>query len=282
MYRRYNILTDVVHSLLSLEAQDKYYDEILRRCVKLQDKFPTSCSNLSEVFDGLNLLGQPPGSADTKRHEEHALSIIAKVGSVQSVEVSVITQAMRKLREAIVATRRIDDEFACRAYVFMIRATILLQYHEAYHPALIYLLRSSQTQTSPFIQGDLLRQLVEYQVLDLACRQRDLPSAYQLSLQHGLRKSKTFILLKAMARGDWVLHRKTTDTLDRFQRCMVQVSSDVVLQHALSCIGKTYLQIEEQYLQKWFRRSLNELPAEQKVNWSSNADMVIIRQIKRK
>src|SRR5439155_7885722 len=56
-------------------------------------------------------------------------------------ELSTTLLAMRKLREGIVASQRIDD-FAVRAYVYCIRVAILVKHMESYHPALRHLLRN--------------------------------------------------------------------------------------------------------------------------------------------
>ena len=48
-------------------------------------------------------------------------------------ELSVVLQAMRKIREGLVASARVDD-FARRVYVFIVRATILTKHMESYHP----------------------------------------------------------------------------------------------------------------------------------------------------
>jgi hypothetical protein len=90
---------------------------------------------------------------------------------------STITMAMRKLREGIVASNRVDS-FSIQAYIFCIRLSILVKHMESYHPAILHLLKRMHT-VLPLSKADL-QEFVGYLVLDLACRQNDLAAAYAM------------------------------------------------------------------------------------------------------
>jgi len=55
-------------------------------------------------------------------------------------DLSMLMMAMRKLREVIVASKRVDD-FSIQVYIFCIRLSILSKHVESYHPAILHLLR---------------------------------------------------------------------------------------------------------------------------------------------
>ena len=102
-------------------------------------------------------------------------------------DLSVLIMAMRKLREGIVASKRVDD-FSIQAYIFCIRLSILLKHMESYHPAILHLLRRMHT-IQPLASTEL-QEFVGYLVLDLACRQNDLTQAYSVRHNYGLHDSK--------------------------------------------------------------------------------------------
>ena len=87
-------------------------------------------------------------------------------------DLSVLIMAMRKLREGIVATKRVDD-FSIQAYIFCIRLSILVKHMESYHPAILHLLKKMHT-VQPLTNTEL-QEFVGYLVLDLAAGKATYP-----------------------------------------------------------------------------------------------------------
>ena len=232
--------------------------------------------NLSlEASTGLSCINH---AQDTR--ESEALKLISFHDRANSGPLSVIIQAMRKLREALIASHRVNDEFACAAYIFIIRATILLRHPDSYHPALLHLLR--RTGANPPLQEDRFYQLVEYRVLDLTCRQRNWSEAYKIVSQYDLRHSKVAGILSAVVRGNWVRFVASCRSLDLFQQRLAEHASYHVIDHALSCIGKTYLQLNKSYLEKTFAKQWELLKVDHTITWPLDGDNLIIREIKHK
>ena len=194
-------------------------------------------------------------------------------------DVSVILQAMRKLREAIVATGRTDD-FAQNVYLFIIRASILLRHMESYHPALLHLVNKIHIKCP--LSKTTLQEMLCYHILDLACRQRDLNAAYRIRSKHGLRDSKVDGLLNAIVHGEWLAFWNTHSLMDRYQRCLTEPAYAKMRRHTLDCVGKSYLSIERSYLEKATNGAWDELKRDYPTTWQIEGELVTIRQIKRK
>jgi len=161
-------------------------------------------------------------------------------------ELQLIQSAMRKLREAIVSSRR-NDHFAQRVYVFMIRATILIKSWESYHPALIYLLRTINRQV-PLPEHEL-NEFAIYQVLDLVCRQFNLGEAFRLHCAYRIDDPRVKKILQSVATMDWVTFWSVRNRVDGYQRCLMSWAEETVRLHALKCIAKTYFTAEKSFIE---------------------------------
>lgn len=140
------------------------------RCVGLKTQKPNR-SALEGAFKALTL-----ESDDAQRttplskvgeQEQLTLESIHGRDQEQCKDLPLIAQAMRKLREAIVAIGRIDD-FAQGVYIFVIRVTILLRQMESYYPALLHLLQRIHLKNR--LSARVFQEMLGYQILDLACR----------------------------------------------------------------------------------------------------------------
>lgn len=191
----------------------------------------------------------------------------------------IIIQAMRKLREAIVATGRTDG-FALQVYVFVIRVTILTKHMESYHPALLHLLGKIRSVT-PLPESEL-HEVVGYYILDLACRQSDLGAAYQVRYKHGYRDAKVEAVLKALVHGNWCAYWKTEETMDLHQRQLMDYGKDRMSSHALKCLGQSYLSLGKSDVERNVRQTWADITRDGNRSWQLEGDVVVIRRIKRK
>lgn len=194
-----------------------------------------------------------------------------------SPELQLILSAMRKLREAIVATRRIDN-FAQRAYIFIIHAALLVQAWESYVPALHYLLEEIHPRTPLSVPE--LNEFVDYHILDLACRLGDYHAAFCVRYQYGTRDRRVDAVLKSLVRDDWVSFWRVRRRVDGHQRALLGFAEEGVRLHALKCLAKTYFSVERVFVERSGDREWAEL-VKGGVGWELvEGDRVVIRRPK--
>lgn len=194
-------------------------------------------------------------------------------------ELSTIMQAMRKLREALVASARLDA-FARDAYVFIIRATILVKHMESYHPALLHLL--SRIRPAITLPASELHEFLGYYILDLACRQADMGSAFAVRFRYAYSDERVDLVLKALAHGNWWVFWRMRDEVNEYQRRLIEGAEDQMRKHALACLGRSYLEADKAFVEKASDRDWENLKRVDKVDWELNSEVVMIRRAQRK
>ena len=196
-----------------------------------------------------------------------------------SGELSLILMAMRKVREAIVASAR-KDTFALRAYAFIIRAAILLRHMESYLPALLHLLRQLHPVTP--LTASEQDDFVGYYILDLSCRQNDLATAYKVRCRYNYENVRVGAVLRALVHGNWYAFWKVKPLMSGHQQRLLEYGEEGMRQRALHCLGKSYLSVDRNFLERSVRRQWGKLKDANGINWQLEADVIIIRQIRRK
>jgi hypothetical protein len=191
------LFTDPIGRLLDYKTQERYYTKIVER-------YMTFCTDAGKGDELLRRLGHLSISTDVGKTQPPPPSnpgtqpsnIDANLDAGSQKDLSAITMAMRKLREGIVASNRVDN-FSIQAYIFCIRLSILVKHMESYHPAILHLLKRMHT-VLPLSKADL-QEFVGYLVLDLACRQNDLAAAYVVRQEYRLHDAKVDAILQALA-----------------------------------------------------------------------------------
>ena len=191
-------------------------------------------------------------------------------------ELQNIVTAMRKLREGITASKR-TDTFAQRAYVFMIRATILVQNWQAYQPAVLYLLQKIHPKTP--LPAPELEEFATYFALDLACRQHNLIAANVVRFDYSLKDRKLRAVLKSLREDHWVSFWQVKRKVDGYQRALLAFAEDETRLHALKCIGKSYFTAQKAWIEKATDKQWGEL-VESGVGWEDAGNKIIIRRPK--
>ncbi|KAI4288498.1 MAG: hypothetical protein L6R35_002240 [Caloplaca aegaea] len=186
--------------------------------------------------------------------------------------------AMRKLREAIVASAR-NDAFAKDVYIFVIRTTILLRHPESYHPAILHLLRRLHL-ASPLNDVEK-KEFLGYWLLDLACRQQDLASAFRVRNFYRYRTQKVDMILSALVHGNWVMLRLAKRRADVYETSLMQWADENMANHATQCMGKSYLSLPKEYVERCTGLRWGELK-KQKVSWTLDGGTIVIRQMKKR
>lgn len=196
-----------------------------------------------------------------------------------SKALSDVLQALRKLREGIVASKRTDD-FAIQAYIFCIRLSILVKHHESYHPAILHLLRRIHPVHS--MTTVELNEVVSYLVLDTACRRNDLGEAFALRHRYQLKDSKVNAVLDALTHDNYVEFKRLHQRVDGHRAKLLEYAEDSVRKHLLKCFSRTYLSVDLSFLETSADSSWPQLTVEDGVGWELDGSKVVIRKVKAK
>ena len=256
--------------LLDFRTQEDYYSKLVQR---YEDFWAGSGKSLNNALASLSL------DEATLDGYSHVTSNVSSESNSGSKELSTILMAMRKIREAIVSSAR-KDTFAMQAYVFIIRATILAKHMESYHPALLHLLHTIHPVT-PLTSVEY-SEFVGYYILDLACRQNDLAAAYYVKSRYKYKDGQVEAVVKALVHGDWCTFWNKESLVTSHQKRLMEWTQDEMRSRALGCLGKGYLSVDKNYLEKAIHWRWEQLVEERNTGWQLEGDVVIIRRIRGK
>lgn len=197
--------------------------------------------------------------------------------NVEQKSISTLMMAMRKLREGIVASHRVDD-FAIQAYIFCIRLSILVKQMESYHPAILHLLKKMHPVQA--LTNTELQEFAGYLVLDLACRQNDLAQAFSMRFQYGLRDSKVDAVLQALSHDNYFLFWKVKRSVDGHKAKLMEFAESDMRKQTLKCLGRSYLNIDQRSLEQYTQASWSTLCKDYAVGWQLESNKVVIRKPK--
>ncbi|RCI14496.1 hypothetical protein L249_5921 [Ophiocordyceps polyrhachis-furcata BCC 54312] len=250
--------------LLDFKLQEKYYTKIVER-------YMTFCSDAGRGDELLRRFSALEWAPDSTPMSTPSAVPSPSFETLQSPEksnaLSGVLEALRKLREAIVASGRADD-FAVQAYLFCIRLSVLVKRADSYHPAVLHLLRSMHPR-HPLTSVEV-QEVAGYLVLDTACRRRQLSEAFELRRRYGLRDAKVGVVLSAMVHDDLFAFSRVKRAVDgHCARIMEWAEADLRM-HALKCIGQTYLQLDVDFLERVTASSWDELKKRDGVGWELN------------
>ena len=184
---------------------------------------------------------------------------------------------MRKLREGIVASSR-RDIFAKRAYVFMVRAAILISSVEAYHPALLHLLGKIHPATP--LSALEFHTFVGYYILHLASHEDDMIAAYSARRTYKYKDSQIDQILRAIVSGNWHRYWKVSIAMDMYQRPLLRMADKRMRIHALNCIGKSYLDVDIGYVESATGSDWKSLKEMGLVRWELQGEKLVIKRPK--
>jgi hypothetical protein len=273
-----------------MKAQEVYYNKIVERYMNFCGASGGG-DELERQFAALSIASAPAAPLFTKQgnagNDSNLSNTLPKPFSgsassslpAPSTELSTILMAMRKLREAIVATQR-RDIFAQRAYIFIIHVALLTKHFESYHPALLYLLYRLHPRT-PLSEPEL-HEFVGYHILDLACRQGDLAAAFAVRAQSSYRDLHVDVVLKALTHDNWVSFWRVRRAVNGYQKRLIEWADDAMRLHALKCLGRSYITADQQYVERCAESTWPELK-ERGAGWELvDGAKIIIRRAKLK
>ncbi|KXJ91892.1 hypothetical protein Micbo1qcDRAFT_161924, partial [Microdochium bolleyi] len=199
-------------------------------------------------------------------------------GEQHAKSLSDVLAALRKLREGIVASKRVDN-FAIQAYLFCIRLAVLTKHPESYHAAMLHLLNRIHPRHN--MTSVETHEVVSYLILDAACRRGNLAEAYAVRSRYAFkgRDSKVDAVLDALAHDNYVEFMRLKGHVDGHRARLLEYAEDGMRRHALKCFGKTYLSVELGYLEKCAGSKWAGLQANDGVGWEREGDSVVIRRV---
>lgn len=196
--------------------------------------------------------------------------------------------SLRKLREALLASASSAPSpvFSQRVHVFNIRLAILAFHPPSYYPSLLHLLFVLHTPQDPLPMTELTEMTV-YLILDLACRQGELASAYSLrtnsKLKWDLHSRTVDSMLAAIATGNWVAFWRVRRRVDGYVRAVMQWQVERLRKSTLKVFGRAYMGCDL----KWILESTTgmemtweELVERENVGWIRDGLKVTIRKPK--
>lgn len=264
--------------LNDFKTQETYLNRIVEYYMKFCAASPNS-KELGAHFAAVNIQStsiKPPAPPSDILTNKESLPVPNSSVSPNN-ELPRILNALRKLREAITATRR-HDQWAQRAYIFNINVSILCRDWESYLPALTTLLYSIHPKI-PLAPTDV-HDFVGYLILDQACRQDDPATAYETLVKWGYSDRRVEMLLKAKVSDNWVMFWRMKRAVDGYQRRIIEYSENAVRLHALKCIGRAYMRVDKAYLERCTGRKWEDL-VKDGVGWElTKDDKVIIKKPK--
>lgn len=211
-----------------------------------------------------------PSSASSSK-----ISLNISLDAPSQKALATLMMAMRKLREGIVASNRVDD-FSIQAYIFCIRLSILVKHMESYHPAILHLLKKMHTVQA--LASTELHEFVGYLVLDLACRQHDLAQAYLVRHQYRLHDPKVDAVLQALAHDNYFLYWRVKRSVDGHKAKLMEFAEEHIKRQTLKCLGRSYLSIDLPSLEQYTDSSWTSLVEQYDVGWLLDGPKVIIRK----
>lgn len=262
--------------MLDLKTQERYYTKIVER-------YMTFCSDagrrdeLLRRFSSLDIASLSASSLPAAAEHLAGPSVETLQSPAKSKALSDVIAALRKLREGVVASKRTDD-FAVQAYLFCIRLSVLVKQPESYHPAILHLLRTIHPR-QPLTSVEF-QEVVSYLILDTACRRRQLDEAFVLRQQYGLRDAKVGTVLAALVHDNCVAFCRVKRAVDGHKARIMEWAEADLRTHALKCIGKTYMEVEVEFLERMTGSTWDELKKNDGVGWELDHTRVTIRKPK--
>ncbi|KFA63917.1 hypothetical protein S40285_03770 [Stachybotrys chlorohalonatus IBT 40285] len=249
--------------LLDFKAQEKYYTKIIERYLT----FCTDAGQRDELLRGFSSVGDAAKAQTHKESTPTAVSVPADNRALADV-----IMAMRKLREGVVASKR-ADEFAVQVYLFCIRVSIMAKQPEAYHPAILHLLRRIHPQ-HPLTTIEL-QEVVGLLVLDTACRRGQLAEAFEIRRQYQLKDAKINVVLRALVHDNYVAFGRARRDVDGHSARIMEYAEKDMRTQTLKCFGRTYLSVDLEFLEKTAESTWGNLTHEEGVGWELDAGRVI-------
>ncbi|KAJ5135114.1 SAC3/GANP/Nin1/mts3/eIF-3 p25 [Penicillium bovifimosum] len=271
--------------LLDHKTQTEYFDKIV-------DRYMRFCARHSKDLDAA-LTSLPTSRSNDATSNPPASRPMIKSNSAQkdapppSAELSTLLLSLRKLREAVLATaKHTPPEFSQRVHNFSIRLSILAHHPPSYFPSLRYVVDKLHSISHPLPDSEV-KEMLTYLILDYACRQDDMISAFELRArarkEHAFKSQIVDKVLTALIHDNWVMFWQLHNSVDSHIRAVMNWAADRVRRHALKAVGSAYISVHISWIlggctgdeQTWTWEKLVE---QEKLRWERIDDKVIIKR----
>jgi hypothetical protein len=261
--------------------QESYYSKIVERYMAFCAESGGG-SELERQFASLSIQAGTVAEDEAPSKQPTTTASPATIAPTnpQTTEktLSTLLLAMRKLREGIVASSR-NDDFSTRAYIFSIRAAILMKHMESYHPALLHLLHI--IHPSHPLSATEAHEFTGYLLLDLSCRQQDLAQAFAVRNHYKYSDRRIDAVLRALTHDNYHLFWRVRADVDGYQGALMGFAEEEMRMLALKCLGRAYLGVEKDFLVQVVRVEWEVLRKRYGVGWEMKEDgKVVIRKPK--
>ncbi|PUU78728.1 hypothetical protein B9Z19DRAFT_1083468 [Tuber borchii] len=254
--------------LLDKKNQEKYYTEIAEKYVKFCGSSDSSADldvKLAAAIPSMNAI-----AAQGKN---------ARYADSQNAELASITLSMRKLREGIVGSSRVDA-FSSRAYMFMIRISILMKQTDSYHPAIQHLLYNIHPYVP--LSASERQEFAGYLVLHLASKMEAYSEAFVIKREFQVTDYRILQAVSAMIQGNYWSFRATRRKVDLYKARLLEDAERRMRDHTLKCLGKSYFTLDANYLESVTGTKWDGLKKEFGVGWDmDSAGIITVRKQKR-
>ncbi|KAG0640827.1 hypothetical protein HOY80DRAFT_775633 [Tuber brumale] len=203
----------------------------------------------------------------------------ARYADSHNAELANIILSMRKLREGIVGSSRVDA-FSSKAYMFMIRISILMKHPDSYHPAIRHLLYDIHPYVP--LSANEKQEFAGYLVLHLASKMEAYNEAFMIKREFRVTDYRILQAVDAMIQGNYWSFRATRRKVDLYKARLLEDAEQRMRDHTLKCLGKSYFTVDVNYLESVTGAKWDELKKEFGVGWDMNsAGIVTVRKQKR-
>ncbi|KAI2621183.1 hypothetical protein GGR54DRAFT_600506 [Hypoxylon sp. NC1633] len=270
--------------LLDFKTQERYYTKIVER-------YMTFCSDAGERNELLRRFASLKLNSNKSNDENLPMKSTTNSSPLNpntpsmapatipnsTKGLSDVLSALRKLREGIVASKRVDD-FAIQVYLFCIRLSVLVKHPESYHPAILHLLRRIQPKHS--MTSVEMSEVVSYLILDTACRRNNLAEAFTLRHKYRLRDAKVDAVLDALAHDNYIKFNRLKGRVDGHKAKLLEYAEGNMRKHLLKCFGRAYLSVDLNFLEICAGSKWASLMVDDGVGWELEGGSVVIRKVK--
>ncbi|KAF3938017.1 hypothetical protein ABW19_dt0209716 [Dactylella cylindrospora] len=243
------------------KTQETFFHTIQTRYLTHIGSFP-SVPALDEQFAALSIASNNTFTPSTSSQPD--------ISTLQN-----ILMDMRKLREGLLASNRMDD-FAKSAYLFITRAAILMSHPESYFPSLrhlLYVLHKHNPLSNPEIN-----ELAGYLMLHLACSSNSYHDAYEVKQQFKLRDHRVEAAVRSLVSGDYWLFWNTKRLVDGYKSKIMDRAAKDVRKHALKCVGSAYHAVDVGFVESCTDREWGVLKEEFAIEWGVENGKAVIRK----
>jgi len=252
--------------LTDFKTQESFFKQIQQRYIFHCGSFP-DVSSLDAQFSALSV---------NSNIDDPSRPFVKDVDT--SILESILVD-MRKLREGLLASKRID-EFTTGVYIFITRAAILMSHSQSYVPSLRYLLYNIHSVRP--LSNPEINEFASYLMLHLACSTQAYHDAYEIKTRFRVHDFRAEAVVKSLVTGNYWLFWSTKKLVDGYKARIMEKAEKRIRTDILKVVGKSYMQVDVDFLQNITAREWPILREEFGIGWEEEAKMIYIRRAKTK